>query len=81
MCSEFDEEKDDYTDFYDVYVLPFRSEEEMDQATKAYPYYFAYLTDDAYVGRIPISEVGLDESKRGSIDAQAFAKWLARRNR
>jgi hypothetical protein len=73
MRSEFDEEKDDYCDSYDVYLLPFRTEAEIE----ANPYYWTELTDDAYLGRIGISEVGLDESKRLSIDAQAFANWLA----
>ncbi len=75
MASDFDEEKDDYPDFYDVYLLPFNPKEKM----KVTPFYWTELTKDDYLGRIPISEVGLDESKRRSIDAEAFAKWLAAR--
>lgn len=77
MRSHFDEEKDDYTDFYDVYLLPFHSEDEL----KSNPNYWRELAQTFHLGRIPIGEVGLDETRRRSIDADAMEKWLlARKN-
>ena len=77
LRSEFDEKKDDYPDFYDVYLLPFRSEEEI----KSSPHYWMDLSDEWYLGRIPIAEVGLDETRRRTIDARAFGNWLASVNK
>jgi len=72
LRSEFDEEEDGYTDFYDVYRLPFHSDEEVG----ANPRYWANLGDDARLGRIPVAEIGLDETRRESIDGRAFKQWL-----
>jgi hypothetical protein len=72
LSSAFDEVKDDYPDFYDVFLLPFRSEAEF----KANPYYWKDLSTAVHVGRIPIAEIGLDETRRRSIDAKLFEKWL-----
>jgi hypothetical protein len=72
LRSEFDEKEDEYTDFYDVYRLPFRSEEEI----RANPHYWMNLGDEAHLGRIAIAEVGLDETRRQSIDGCAFKQWL-----
>ncbi len=77
MRSHFDEEKDDYTDFYEVYLLPFHSEEEF----KSTPHYWKELDNAFHLGRIPISEVGLDETRRRSIDAIALGKWLSARKK
>ena len=77
LSSAFDEEKDDYPDFYDVYLLPFRSEEEIE----ANPCYWMNLGSEHYLGRIPIGEVGLDETRRRSIDADAIEKWLSARRK
>jgi hypothetical protein len=73
LSSAFDEEKDDYPDFYDVYLLPFRSEEEF----QANPYYWRDLSAAVHLGQIPIAEVGLDETRRQSIDARRIEKWLS----
>jgi hypothetical protein len=75
LRSEFDEDKDDYTDFYKMYRLPFRSEAEI----RSHPNYWIELSDADCLGRIPISEVGFDETRRQSIDAQAFRRWLSSR--
>jgi hypothetical protein len=75
LRSEFDEENDDYTDVYDVYLLPFRSEDEI----KSNPDYWMNLSNAAHLGQIPIAEVGFDETRRRSIDVRAFETWLARR--
>jgi hypothetical protein len=56
MRSRFDEEKDDYTDFYEVYLLPFHSEDEF----KSNPNYWAELNNAFHLGQIPITEVGSD---------------------
>jgi hypothetical protein len=77
LSSAFDQERDDYPDVYDVYLLPFRSEEEF----KANPYYWRDLSTAAHLGQIPISEVGLDETRRRSIDGRVIEKWLSGRNR
>ena len=73
LSSSFDEEKDDYPDFYDVYLLPFRSEEEF----QANPYYWKDLSTAVHMGRIPIAEIGLDETRRQSLDARRIEKWLS----
>jgi hypothetical protein len=73
MRSRFDEEKDDYTDFYEVYLLPFHCEDEF----KSNPNYWAELHNAFRLGQIPITEVGLDASRRRSIDADLIGRWLA----
>lgn len=75
MRSHFDEEKDEYTDFYDVYLLPFHSEDEF----KSNPNYWRELSKASHLGRIPIGEVGLDETRRRNIDVDAMEKWLSAR--
>jgi len=77
LRSEFDEEADEYTDFYDVYRLPFRSDEEI----RATPEYWMNLGDDAHLGRIPIADIGLDFRRRNSLDAGAFRRWLLARRK
>ena len=74
MRSYFDEEDDDYASEYDVYRLPFQSKEEIE----ANPEYFTKLNDADHLGQIPITEVGLDESRRKSIDATLFKEWQLR---
>jgi hypothetical protein len=37
------------------------------------------LSNAEYLGRIPVAEVGFDETRRQSIDAQLFKKWLSSR--
>lgn len=75
LRSEFDEEQDDYSEDYKVYRLPFRSEEEI----AAHPDYWMKLSDADYLGRMPVADVGFDETRRQSIDARAFIEWLASR--
>jgi hypothetical protein len=75
LRSEFDDDQDEYDDSYKVYRLPFRSEEEI----KSHPNYWMELSTAEYLGRISIAEVGLDETRRQSIDAQVFQEWLTSR--
>jgi hypothetical protein len=77
MRSHFDEEKDDYSDSYDVYLLPFHSDDEF----KAHPSYWMELENAFHLGQIPIVEVGLDVTLRRSIDADAMEKWLSARKK
>jgi hypothetical protein len=77
MRSHFEEEKDEYSDFYDVYLLPFHSEEDF----KSNPNYWKELHKAFHLGRIPISEVGLDPTRRRSIDGDAMEKWLSARKK
>ena len=73
MRSYFDEQKDDYADCYDVYLLPFNSEEEF----TSHPNYWKDLTETDHLGQIPIGQVGLDESRRKTIDGDKVAEWLS----
>lgn len=75
LRSYFDEEKDEYTDFYDVYLLPFHSEDEFELN----PNYWRELDKAFHLGRIPIGEIGLDETRRRSIDGDAMDNWLSAR--
>jgi hypothetical protein len=77
MRSHFDDGKDDYADFYDVYLLPFRSEDEY----KSNPTYWNELSNAFHLGRIPINEVGLDHTRRQSIDGDAMGNWLSARKK
>jgi hypothetical protein len=72
LRSEFDDEKDDYANFYDVYLLPFRSEEDF----KSNPNFWMDGTG-VHLGEIPITQLKLDKTRRGSFDARAFEEWLA----
>jgi hypothetical protein len=76
LRSEFNDDRDDYDDFYRVYRLPFGSEEEI----KSHPNYWMELSNAEYLGQISIAEVGFDRTRRQSIDAQAFQKWLSSRS-
>jgi len=77
MRSRFDEEKDEYSDFYEVYLLPFQSEDEF----KSNPNYWAELNNAIRLGRIQIAEVGLDATQRRTIDADLIERWLRRTER
>ncbi len=77
MRSRFDEDKDEYSDSFDVYLLPFHSEDEF----KSNPNCWMELDKAFHLGRIPISEVGLDQTRRRSIDADAMEKWLSTRRK
>jgi hypothetical protein len=77
LRSYFDEAKDDYAEFYDVYLLPFHSEDEF----KSNPKYWMELNKAVHLGRIAVGAVGLDETRRRSIDAEAFARWLTARTK
>ncbi len=75
LISAFDEGADDYPDFYDVYLLPFRTQAALD----ANPCFWMDLSIAHPLGRIAIAEVGLDPTRRRTIDGEAFAKWLGAR--
>ena len=49
LRSEFDEEKDEYNDFYDIYRLPHRTEEEI----MADPTYWRNGGKNAHLGAFP----------------------------
>jgi hypothetical protein len=75
LRSYFDEEKDDYTDWYEVYLLPYHSEDEF----MTDPNYWKDLTKALHLGQIPIAHVGLDETRRKSIDGDKMETWLSAR--
>jgi hypothetical protein len=76
MRSYFNEESDSYADFYDVYVLPFESELEV----KSNPNFWLDLSGAVHLGQIRITEVGLDETRRQTLDGDAIQNWLFTRN-
>ena len=63
LCSDFDEEKDEYSDAYDVYLLPFRSKDDFE----AYPNFWMPMASAVHLGQILVTEIGLDETRRRSI--------------
>jgi hypothetical protein len=75
LDSPFNEERDDYPDVYNVYLLPFRSEEEI----KAIPFYWKDLSHAVHLGQIGVTEIGLDETRRRSLDAGVIGPWLSAR--
>lgn len=75
MRSYFDDEKDEYSDSYEVYLLSFQSEEEI----TSNPNYWKELTKAFHLGRISIGQVGLDETRRKSIDRENIELWLSAR--
>jgi hypothetical protein len=75
LRSYFDEEKDEYSDVYDVYLLPFRSKDDF----QAHPDFWMPLATAVHLGQIPVAEVGLDETRRRSIDARVVEQWLSAR--
>lgn len=78
LDSSFDEEKDDYPDHYNVFRLPDPAED-LWGSVKTHPNFWAELDRTDHLGTIPIAKIGLDESRRKSIDARAFSNWLAQR--
>jgi hypothetical protein len=75
LRSYFDEEKDEYSEVYDVYLLPFRSKDDFE----AHPSFWMPLDTAVHLGQIPVAGVGLDETRRRSIDARAIETWLSAR--
>ena len=75
LRSYFDEEKDEYSDTYDVYLLPFRSRDEFE----AHPDFWMPMAAAVQLGQIPVTQIGLDESRRRSIDGRAIRAWLSAR--
>jgi hypothetical protein len=75
LRSYFDADKDEYSDVYDVYLLPFRSKDEF----AAHPDFWMPLATAVHLGQIPVTGVGLDETRRRSIDARAIEEWLSAR--
>ena len=54
LRSHFDEAKDDYNDYYDVYRLPYSEQEIL-----ANPLYFTDLSKAEHLGQIPVKKIGL----------------------
>jgi hypothetical protein len=75
LRSYFDEEKDEYSDVYDVYLLPFRSRDDFE----AHPDFWMPMATAVHLGQIPVTGIGLDETRRRSIDARAIETWLSAR--
>jgi hypothetical protein len=73
LRSYFDEERDEYADVFDVYLLPFRSEDDV----RANPYFWTELRDAVHLGQIPVWEIGLDETRRRTIDTHLIEQWLS----
>jgi hypothetical protein len=58
-----------------TYFHLYNSEEEF----AANPNYWRELTKAFHLGRIPINQVGLDETLRRSIDGERIENWLSSR--
>ncbi len=70
MRSFFKEEKDDYSECYDLYILPFFSEEEI----RANPDYWYRLEKARHLGTIPLTAISLDQTRRQSFESFAVEK-------
>ena len=75
LVNGYDEERDDYPNLYDVDLLPFRSEEEI----KANPFYWKDLSSPVHLGQMGVTEIGLDETRRRSLDSGVIGPWLSAR--
>ncbi len=73
LRSFFDEERDEYSACYDVYLLPFRSEEDF----KTHPDYWMSLGAAVHLGQIPVADAGLDATRRHGINAGVITRWLS----
>jgi hypothetical protein len=73
LRSYFDDTADEYADAYDVYELPFQAEAEVE----ANNLYWMKLEGAVHLGKIAVDEIGLDETRRRSVDGGAFKRWLA----
>jgi hypothetical protein len=73
--SPFVDERDDYDETYDVYLLPHRSAAQIE----ADPLYWTELSGATHLGRLPIATVGLDETRRQTLDGSAMESWLSGR--
>ena len=73
LRSYFDEIKVDYAELYDVYLLSFQSGD----AFKQNPYFWVELNEAVHLGQIPVKELGLDETRRKSIDGSHIKHWLS----
>jgi hypothetical protein len=73
LDSPYDEIDNKYLDYYGVSLIPLHWKEEMTSNSE----YWCNLTEKDYLGRIPIAELGLDDTRRNSIDGRAFEEWLS----
>jgi hypothetical protein len=73
LRSYFVEERDDYDDAYDVYLLPHRTAAEIE----ADPLYWMTLSNAMHLGRIPITELRLDQTRRQTLDGHTIGAWLS----
>jgi hypothetical protein len=66
----FDESLDEYPDFYDVYLMPPLGEDELRGS-------WVNLHEKATrrLGRIPVTEVGFDTTRRKEIDSDGVEQW------
>jgi hypothetical protein len=75
LRSYFDDEQDEYSDVYEVYLLPFRSQEDFE----THPDFWMPRTTAVPLGQIAVTEVGFDQTRRRSIDARAIETLLSAR--
>jgi hypothetical protein len=73
LQSAFDEEADDYSDSYSVYVLPDNVEASIEKSS----WDFLRATRPI-IGRIPIEVVRFDSTKRKSLDPSCVDALVAR---
>ena len=75
LRSFFDEDLDDYSLMYEVYLLPFRTEAEF----KTQIEFWRPVSEYKNLGQILISEIGLDQTRRASMNADFIRTWLSER--
>lgn len=73
--SPFDEERDDYSDRYQVHQLPATSEDELRGSWEHLPERAAIA-----LGAVPVAEVRFDTTKRDSIDTAVLEELIADRD-
>jgi hypothetical protein len=70
----FNEELEDDSDFYKVYVVPELKDEEL-----AKDWTTLHTLATCYLGEVPVTSVRFDASRRKSVDASIISELTARR--
>ncbi|HZS08301.1 MAG TPA: hypothetical protein VFD58_25935 [Blastocatellia bacterium] len=69
---DFDDDLDDYSPEYDVYILPNLSQEEIEAS------WGSLEEKGTYIGKIPVKQVAFEPTKKLSIDTVTFDRLPTR---
>ncbi len=72
LLSEFDEERDEYSESYSVYVLPDAVEKQIERGS----WHFIGEGEKQYIGEVKVAEIKFDETKRKELDASVLDRLL-----